>query len=408
MEQPKTKRLGAILPHLIIITLIALVLRFSFWQYETSDMHIYLLDWFNVYKTVPLGEALRNPISNYSGPYTYLLFLGTLLQTALQQVFHLQIPDIAVIKSISILFDFLAAGVVVWILNTQFHDNQKTFRAAALVLFYPLAIINSSFWGQCDMIYTTFLLLSLGCLLRQKPTLAVICFAAGFSIKFQAAFFLPLLLLMLLDRRIRWFDLFWIPAVYLLMNLPSLIAGRPLFDVLFIYFSQAQSMPVLTANAANLYQLLPAAEMDHLALWQPIGLALTVLAGFFAPYFVHRKYPSLRPLQWVQFAVFTLILMPFVMPSMLDRYFFAAEIAALLLVFFQPRRWYYPLLLGCASLAAYVNSIFFMLLPLNSVWVKIGAFMNFIVLCVLCYDLFLRPSSSQPKTVEPTQHERTT
>ena len=58
-------------------------------------------------------------------------------------------------------------------------------------------------------------------------------------------------------------------------------------------------------------------------------------------------------------ATFSVLLLPYVLPRMHDRYFFAADVFAIVLAFFRPAAYaYVPLVVGSVSLAAYFPVLF--------------------------------------------------
>jgi Gpi18-like mannosyltransferase len=62
-------------------------------------------------------------------------------------------------------------------------------------------LFNSAAWGQCDGIYTCFIIMSLFYLLRERDILSMAMFGMAFAVKLQAVFFAPFVLVMLLQVR---------------------------------------------------------------------------------------------------------------------------------------------------------------------------------------------------------------
>ncbi len=63
-------------------------------------------------------------------------------------------------------------------------------------LLAPVMILNSSFWGQADSIYTAALLACLYFLLLRRNWLAFLSFGIAFAFKLQAIFLAPLLVIL--------------------------------------------------------------------------------------------------------------------------------------------------------------------------------------------------------------------
>jgi Gpi18-like mannosyltransferase len=113
--------------------------------------------------------------------------------------------------------------------------------------------LNSSYWGQIDSLYTCFLLMCLYFLLKDQSLTAMITYGLAFSIKAQAAFFAPFLMILAFQKKIPWKYFLLIPAMYLLSILPVVILGRPLLEALLIYAKQFNTYHRLSMNAPNLW-----------------------------------------------------------------------------------------------------------------------------------------------------------
>lgn len=86
------------------------------------------------------------------------------------------------IKLASIIFDFVGAFWVYKIVQLVYPKGQKALLAFIILLFTPTVFINSAYWGQCDMIYTSFLLGYLYFISINKEVLALTFFAISLSL----------------------------------------------------------------------------------------------------------------------------------------------------------------------------------------------------------------------------------
>jgi Gpi18-like mannosyltransferase len=388
---------GVVLAFLFVWLLVHVI----FFQFTSADLELFLYDWFDYYDQVPLGEALRNPISNYTGPYTYLLFGAKLLQ----RLVNYQFPAIVMIKLINLPFELITVYLGLMILR-YFTDKERLFfYGFALLLFHPIVLINGAFWGQCDIIYSSMLLASFMFLLYKKDLWGVIFFSIALTIKFQAMFFSPLILALVFSKRIKWVWLGIIPAVYLMLHVPSLVAGRPLWDVLTIYLNQAGSVPLLTVNAPNIYQFIPTTSVEWVGVLRIVGLLTAVGAAIWFALRVDKEEMASKPHTFLISAGLVLLFMPFIMPSMLDRYFFPAELFLLLLALVNLRYWPLPILVSSASLLVYYNSYGVIDLGLNALPSKIAAFLNGLALVILLIEFIplkkKEPDSNQSGSDKP-------
>ena len=191
-------------------------------------------------------------------------------------------------------------------------------------------LLNGPYWAQADSLWTFFILVSL--MLFMEGRNGIPSFALAFAVKFQSMFFGPFMLGMILKRRALWLWLAVVPAVYVIVALPVLLAGRPVGSVLTIYLDQANTYHLLSLNAANLWIFGPVDETFGTVL----GLLLAGSAGLFLAAVTARTSPDDREGLMVA-ACASLLLMPFLLPRMHDRYFYAFEIASIALACVNPR-----------------------------------------------------------------------
>ena len=165
----------------ILSVALALLLRLALFRYETFDYYNYLGPWYDHLRQNGF-QGLKTGFSDYTPPYLYLLWLAT----------DLPLPKLYAIKSISLVGDFALAFVALLLVRLKYDRRPVWLAAFAAVLFAPTIFFNSALWGQCDAIYTTFLLAALYCLLRRWAGRALLLFSIAFAFKLQALFLLPL------------------------------------------------------------------------------------------------------------------------------------------------------------------------------------------------------------------------
>lgn len=302
-------------------------LRLSGLGFVSVDIRDFLLDWYNKLATDGFA-SLRNPFSNYTPPYLYLLFFST--KTAGF------IPKIAAIKLLSICFDFLNSFLVYRILKIRYPHGETAWMGAALFLLLPTALLNSAYWGQSDAIYTFFLLACIFFLMKEQPFAAMIFLGVSFSFKAQAAFLGPLVLLLIIRKKMPWHYLGIVPLVYALMMIPAALAGRPMIELLTIYIGQANTYHRLSEHAPNLYLFISN------TLYAPvlvIGLVTTALITLIWTTIYARKLREFTPQTILLCALASAAFMPFFLPKMHDRYFYLAEVLSFLVAFYFPSTW---------------------------------------------------------------------
>ena len=207
------------------------------------------------------------------------------------------------------------------------------------------------------MIYGALAIHAAALVLEGKNKTSVALMAVAFSFKLQAVFILPLWGVLWLAKKVRFWELWVFPVTYLATILPAVFLGKPLADILGIYFNQMTEVPHLVLNAASVYQFIPRALHEGLAegkLASVLGIAaaaalvLILLGlGFWLKDRLDRDIT-------MTMAVILCIGVPFFLPHMHERYFFLADVFTLCWACANVRRLPVAVLAGGASLASYV------------------------------------------------------
>ncbi len=322
---------------------LAILLRWSLINYESSDFRVVLINW---YHNIVNGgfTSLGEGFYNYNPPYMYLMFLAQLWLGFL--------PPVIAIKLIAIPFDFLAAFLVYKIVGFKYRDSHKSILAFGVLLFTPTVFINSAYWGQCDIIYTTSLLGSLYFLLQKRQLLAVFAFGVAIAFKAQAIFFFPVLLILWLKREINFWSLLIIPLVYVIALVPAYLVGRPWQELLRIYLAQTDSTQGhLTINAPNLYQWVPT---NFSVLFLDLGLFFTGGLVALLGLVLIRNKSQVKPEIIIQLSLIFVTLIPYFLPKMHERYFFAADVISVIYAFYYPQLFFIPIMIILSSLFSYI------------------------------------------------------
>lgn len=330
---------------LLAVTAVAFLARFGLFSYVSGDYTSFLSNWFDTLKNAGGLAGIGMNIGDYTPPYLYILAFLT----------YLPVESLFSIKLVSCIFDFLLA---IYAAKTVFHLTQsrtKTLLAYALALLCPTVVLNGSAWAQCDSVFTFFLLLSFYSALKNRPWRVCIFFGVAFAFKLQAVFFAPLLLLLWIKNRLWLRHLLMIPAVYLLSILPAWIAGRNLWDLLTIYFNQAGQYHNLSKNAPNVWSFLASKQDSGLSLF---GIMLAGAAVLLLLYFLWERCRALSDDTLLTAALAFLLAIPFFLPHMHERYFFPADLFAILYALNRPKRFLIPLLAIGASTASYLPFLF--------------------------------------------------
>lgn len=332
---------------IVVLGLLALAVRAVGFNTVTSDYTLFLKPWYDFIAQTGVPQAFAANFSNYTPPYLYLLAAATLVPG---------IPALWAVKLISVVFDLVAAAAVYKIARRLYPAGDLPWLGAAIFLFTPAVFIESGAWGQCDIIFTAFLLWSLYALLQKQYPGAVLWFSAAFAFKLQAVFFAPVLLLFVLRKQIRPAWLLAPAGVYLLAVLPAWLMGRPLGDLLTIYLNQSESYQFLSINGPNPYIFINAAPISPLLFdWiVRIGVLVAGLAVLAYLWLCWTRQDGADPQETVLDAAFLTLILPFLLPKMHERYIFTACVLITVLMILD-RRYFVPsLLLQAASFLCFL------------------------------------------------------
>ena len=367
--------------------ILALIVRLPWANFISQDYYWFLESWYAFIINNGYFAALKYDFSNYNPPYLYFLSLGALLFPGYK--------DYVVIKFISVIFDFVLAFFVYKCVRLKYSQSEVVpCLAAAVTLLSPTVVLNGSAWGQCDSIYVTFLVACLYGLLSRRQAWAFIAFGLSLSFKPQALFLAPLFLWLLTKRQISLRYFFLSPLVYLVALLPAWIIGRPLGDLLRIYINSYDERGLLVTNAPNLYQWIP----DRYFSWYPLGIAFAALVVIVIAILVYKSRVEMTENLVVYLATFSVLIMPFILPKMHDRYYFSADVIAIVLAFYLPKYWYTPVIIGMTSLLVYLRFLYYMTsIPLTQL-----AFVPLALVAVLGWQL-LRILGYLPARQPPTK-----
>ena len=331
--------------------LAAFAVRWPLLPNESNDYGGHASVWYDFIVANGYFAAFEYDFYNYSPPYLYLLAAFAFLLPWL--------PKLLAVKALPLVFEVFLALLAHRCVRLRYPEsNGKPLLAALAVLFAPTVILNGAYWGQADVTYTVPLLACLYFFLRERPGAAFAAFGLAFAFKAQALFLLPALLWIAAKRGpqnpFAPRHLLLAPLVWLLSLAPPWLTGRPFYDLLAIYPSQTTEHRELTMALANPYQWIS----DDWYAWWPLGAAVTAAVVWGVTVAVRRSRAELTGEMLVTLSTLSLLLVPYLLPKMLGRYFFPADVFTVLLAFWRPRFWVVPIALGLVSTNGYYRGGF--------------------------------------------------
>ena len=334
---------GAVARGLVLALIVAdgLVFRWGFRDLHAGDFIYFFRPWYDFIVEHHGFAALRYDFTNYNAPYLYLLAAVT----------YLPVKAIVGVKLISVVFDLVLVGFTYRIVALRYPESWWPVAAAGIVCFLPTVMLNSSWWAQCDAIYSALGLGGVYFVLRRKPGLACLFFGLAFAVKLQAIFLFPALLLFVVKKRVPWPYLGLIPLTYVVLDIPAVLLGASPLKLLTVYFGEVGTYPQLSLDAPNVYQFL-SGRVDQ-DLFRLAGIIVTGLLVAALVAVASRR--ELTDTRIVLAATVSVLLVPYFLPGMHERYFYPADTLTVIAAFWLPRRlWPLPLLEQFASVLVYL------------------------------------------------------
>ena len=325
----------------------AMLFRALCLDFDSGDYNSFLTHWYAYFKENGGFAAIADSIGDYNVPY--LNFMAA--------ISYLNLPDLYLIKLFSILFDVLLAWGgfrLTSALRGEREGDYVPLVAFALLMFLPTVVLNGALWGQCDAIYGALVVHGVAQVLKGRNRSSVALMAVAFSFKLQTIFVLPLWGVLWLARKVRFRELLIFPLTYVITILPALLLGKPLSDILGVYFNQMGEYSSLTLSAPSVFQLIPYGMEVNDGLLSGLGVAAAVVLVLALLAAGWRLRGRLNREAVFAMAVVLAIGVPFFLPHMHERYFFLADVLTLCWACANLRRVPAAVLTCASSLACYI------------------------------------------------------
>lgn len=331
-----------------LFTVSAVLMRYALRNVVAGDYKMFFEPWVATLREAGggiRGLAAEFEYVDYTTPYLFILscisicpFLNTLL----------------LMKIVSIFFDFVAAFAVMAIV----YDRKKSMTYGVIgygiFLMTPTILTNGAMWAQCDIIFTSFVLWSICFLLKDKPVPAMAFYGVAFAFKLQTLFLAPLYVILWMKGKVKLKHFLFLPLMYFIGIIPSLIAGKSLWELISVYFFQANGamdIYALSHKFPNIYQLIGTDtflfEYADAGIWLTLG-ALMLLLYTFA-----RLEYELDPEMLLRMGMFLTMTVVFFLPHMHERYAILVDVLAIVYVFFDSKGFYVPVITLLCSFAGY-------------------------------------------------------
>ncbi len=334
------------------VSVIAVIVRFCGIDFQSDDFNSFLNPWWSIIQQNDF-TGLATQVGNYNIPYQVIIYLMTLLP----------LKALYAYKIVSIVFDFVLAVSAAWLVYSFVKSNRqlKAVITYSTVLLSATVIFNSSFWAQCDSIYTSFIILAILFLHKDKPIASFVFIGIAFAFKLQTVFIIPVLLYYWIStKKISILHFFIIPAVDVIMCLPAIIMGRPFMDIITIYAEQTDYGKLIQMNCPNFYALMcDGNDMTYYYLFKQFSVLLTIaVLGIMMCVIIYKKV-DLKNIETflltTAWTVFTCIMF---LSSMHERYGYLLDIILIVYAVISAKHLWIPIVSTLISLRGYCYYLF--------------------------------------------------
>lgn len=329
---------------LIGMTWMGIAIRVACKDIETMDYTICIKPWVDELKKAGSFRGIVGSYYDYTPPYMYVLYLVSLLP----------MEPLYPVKIVSSIFDFILAIVSGKMVYELTGNRMRSFLAYGIIFCLPTVAVNSGLWGQCDAIYVTFVVSSLYLLFKGHSNWSMLCYGMAFAIKLQSLFIFPLYVFFWVVKKYKIWQFLYLPLVYLVMCIPSALAGQPIKDLLLVYVGQGNTEPwMLSWHWPNIYLLF--GPTNFYESYSTVGIFGTMAILMLLLYFLARRYQEAGKELMLQAMLMFALVTPFFLPYMHERYGYLADILAVIFLFVRPSRFYIAVTQVLLSYTAYTG-----------------------------------------------------
>lgn len=344
-----------------VILLLILALKLLFFNLKSSDYILFLSKWWEQIENFGWLNSLNYKIGDYPDSYMFILSLGVLITK----------NSLIYIKIISCIFDLVIFIFGYKILN--YFNKNIAIKYSWIFLIIPGIILNSSVLGQCDSIYSCFVLIFIYYILKNKPKIALLSLGIALSFKLQASFICPIVIYLLLTKKIKIVDILFIPIGFIIPFIPTCIFGKGLIENFKILLFQTLEYKQIVKSCPNIYSLL---FLNYRPVNTIIKYVLSSIVILIAIYIsIPKSHSKFSDKTFMNKLLVLSLVVPFLLPSMMDRYFYLSNIIVTL----------YFLITNNKFKEKYIilfSIIYF--LPVLSINLSNSIYIDYIIVSVIC------------------------
>lgn len=300
----------------IAILCLAVFERAVCWNQRPPDMKLYLEPWFAHIVHYGPVRAFAHPFSNYEPAYLYLLSIGSLA--------HGLFATITIIKILSVAGTLFLTLALTDLLKAAGSDPRRAW----LLLILPSVAINDALLAQCDALWAGSCIFALGAMIRGRTLQSMVWCGVAIAFKAQAAFIAPVIIGAMIGRRAPLWHWFVPPLIFVATMVPPWLLGWRAMKLLTVYVRQA-SGDQLAGRLANPWMLGTMFGEDVARQWFVLGYVAAGAAALTIAALAARNARDPRIL--ILLGALAGTALPFLLPKMLERYYFLGDVMTLAL-----------------------------------------------------------------------------
>lgn len=346
------------------------------WNCDYPPLYMYMLSFISI---LPKGDL--NPLTGnnwgWVGYYENWIYL---------------------VKTISFIFEIIFAIYAYKIVKKVTNNKIAASCAYSIVMILPTVVVNSSIWGQCDVCYAAMVLATIYYALDKKYVRSMIFFGLGFAFKMQTIFILPLFGFLWFRKSFKIRYLLIMFLTLFITFVPLWCAGAQFVTPFMPYGRQIGGyVDRINLNSTNIYtffNLDTRANKDAVKILSMFGMGLTVAVSLITISVLAFKKVKVTPKSIFTISAFLLMIVPFVMPHMHDRYFYLAETFFVLYACVNVKRIFMPILSQIAGIISYLCYGYGIIKvdwlsnkTDQQFWLCFGTCLNMVSIAFLIYDL---------------------
>ncbi len=343
------------------VIIIGMIVRICGLGCLSGDMSSFLIPWYKTYLSGGGLSALKDSVGDYNWAYRTIIALISEFKVSVDLY-------AALIKMISVFFDFLLSISTAYYLTKITKKGNSFFIIVfSVVLLLPTVVLNSAYWGQCDSVFTTFIIICLGEMYFEHYKTSFVFLGLAFAFKLQTILIIPFILCYYVYKKKFSILNFGITIfVFWLSGIVAYIMGANLFSAFTIYFNQTGTYEKMWLGFPSFWALV-GDRYDYL---KNYAVFFTVaVCGIILFLILLKKIRLKTSIDFFAVATLTVWTCLIFLPAMHERYSFPLDILLIILSFLDKKyikfavvEIIYSLLTGAAFLFANGFSIS----PVNS------------------------------------------